>query len=91
MALAVCYAGKAPTLTSALTVSTFNLGTANGSWLAGLTLDTGLGAIGPAVVGTAIAALTLIPTIALALRRDHRAGSPGPLARGAAPVHADQA
>ncbi|MCF1593359.1 MFS transporter [Streptomyces muensis] len=91
MALAVRYAGQAPTLASALTVSAFNLGTAIGSWLAGRTLDTGLGAIGPAVVGTAIAALTLIPTLALALRRDHRAGSPGPVGRGAAAARADQA
>ncbi|MET8977950.1 MFS transporter [Streptomyces sp. NPDC004539] len=90
MALAVRYAGQAPTLASALTVSAFNLGTAIGSWVAGLALES-TGATGPAVVGTAIAALTLIPTIALALRRNRRAGSPGPATPSAAPVPADQA
>ncbi|WP_431914590.1 hypothetical protein [Nonomuraea jabiensis] len=36
---------------------------------ADLTLGSSLGTTGPAVVGTAIAALTLIPTTALARRR----------------------
>ncbi|MDI3406030.1 MFS transporter [Streptomyces cavernicola] len=66
MALAVRYARQAPTLASALTVSAFNFGTAIGSWVAGLTLDT-IGATGPAIVGTAVAALTLAPTTAIAL------------------------
>ena len=43
MALAVRYAGSAPTLGSSLTVSAFNLGTALGSWLTGLALASGLG------------------------------------------------
>jgi predicted MFS family arabinose efflux permease len=42
-------------------VSAFNFGTAAGSWFAGLALDSTLGASGPAVVGTVIAALTLVP------------------------------
>ncbi|MEV5642928.1 MFS transporter [Streptomyces flaveolus] len=62
MALAVRFAKQAPVLASALTVSAFNLGTAIGSWIAGLTLDSSLGTTGPAIVGTVIAALTLIPT-----------------------------
>ncbi|QTU59602.1 MFS transporter [Streptomyces scabiei] len=90
MALAVRYAGQAPTLASALTVSAFNLGTAIGSWFAGLALERA-GTTGPTVVGAAIAALTLIPTIALALRQHQRAGSPGTSVRYAAPVPADQA
>ncbi|NUO45735.1 MAG: MFS transporter, partial [Streptomyces sp.] len=90
MALAVRYAGQAPTLASALTVSAFNLGTAIGSWFAGLALERA-GATGPTVVGAAIAALTLIPTTALALRQHHRAGSPGISVRQAAPAPADQA
>jgi DHA1 family inner membrane transport protein len=69
MALAVRYAGTAPTLGSSLTVSAFNLGTALGSWLAGLALASGLGPGGPAVAGTVISALTLIPTATLALAR----------------------
>jgi predicted MFS family arabinose efflux permease len=59
-------------LASALTVSAFNLGTAIGSWIAGLTLDSSLGTTGPAIVGTVIAALTLIPTVTLALLQRRR-------------------
>jgi predicted MFS family arabinose efflux permease len=70
MSLVVRFAGEAPTLASGLTVSAFNFGTAVGSWIAGLALDSTLGATGPAVVGAGIAALTLIPTTALAL--NHR-------------------
>jgi predicted MFS family arabinose efflux permease len=69
MAFAVRYAGSAPTLGSSLTVSAFNLGTALGSCLAGLALASDLGPRGPAAVGTAISALTLIPTVTLALAR----------------------
>lgn len=72
MALAVRFAKQAPVLASALTVSAFNLGTAVGSWIAGLTLDSSLGTTGPAVVGTVIAALTLIPTLAIALLQRRR-------------------
>ncbi|MEW2402587.1 hypothetical protein [Streptomyces sp. NPDC046862] len=72
ISLAVRFAGRAPTLGSALTVSAFNLGTAAGSWTAGRALDSTLGATGPAMVGTVIAALTLIPTIAIARTRSHR-------------------
>jgi len=65
--LAVRFSGVAPTLGVAMSVSAYNLGTAVGSWGAGHALDSGLGATGPAVVGTGIAMLTLIPTIAIAL------------------------
>jgi predicted MFS family arabinose efflux permease len=73
ISLAVRFAGHAPTLGSALTVSAFNCGTAVGSWIAGLTLDSSLGDTGPAVVGATIAALTLIPTTAIVIteRRRH--------------------
>ena len=69
ISLAVRFAGQAPTLGSSLSVSAFNVGTAAGSWMAGLALGSALGATGPAVVGTVIAALTLIPTIAIARTR----------------------
>jgi predicted MFS family arabinose efflux permease len=69
ISLAVRFAGRAPTLGSALTVSAFNFGTAVGSWIAGLALDSALGLTGPAIVGAVIAALTLIPTTALAVIR----------------------
>ncbi|QLH19506.1 MFS transporter [Streptomyces sp. Rer75] len=66
ISLGVRFAGRAPTLGSALTVSAFNLGTAAGSWIDGLALDSTLGAAGPAMIGTGISALTLVPTIAIA-------------------------
>ncbi|MGY0065048.1 hypothetical protein ACWY4P_52965 [Streptomyces sp. LZ34] len=73
IALGVRFAGRAPTLGSALTVSAFNFGTAAGSWTAGLALDSTLGAAGPAMIGTGSAALTLVPTIAIAFtQRRHR-------------------
>jgi DHA1 family inner membrane transport protein len=76
MTLAVRFAGSAPTLGSSLTVSAFNLGTALGSWLAGLALASGPGPRGPAAVGTVISASTLIPTVALALGRRRRRAAP---------------
>lgn len=72
ISLGVRFAGQAPTLGSALTVSAFNLGTAIGSWIAGFALESRLGATGPAAVGTGIAALTLIPTITIALIQRRR-------------------
>jgi predicted MFS family arabinose efflux permease len=68
-ALAVRFAGVAPTLGVAMSVSAYNLGTAVGSGVAGRALDSGLGATGPAVVGVCFAVLTLVPTVAIALRR----------------------
>src|SRR4051794_19824122 len=76
ISLAVRFAGRAPLLGSALTVAAFNAGTAAGSWIAGLALDSQLGAVGPAAVGTVIAAMTLIPTTAVALTRDRRSAIP---------------
>ncbi|MFE1885690.1 MFS transporter [Streptomyces diastatochromogenes] len=67
-ALAVRFAGDAPTLTSALTTSAFNVGIAAGSALAGTSLESSLGLTGPPLVGAAIAVLTLLPLIALAVR-----------------------
>ncbi|MET7642050.1 MFS transporter [Streptomyces sp. NPDC005426] len=72
IALAVSFAGRAPTLGSALTVSAFNLGTAIGSWTAGLALQSSLGATGPAAVCTFMAALTLIPALTIALTPSRR-------------------
>ncbi len=77
-ALAVRFAGVAPTLGVAMSVAAYNLGTAIGSGIAGHALDSGLGATGPAVVGTGIAALTLVPTITIAVvrRRSPAGGRP---------------
>jgi predicted MFS family arabinose efflux permease len=46
-AMAVRFAGNAPTLASALSTSAFNVGIAAGSAIAGLTLNVGLGVSGP--------------------------------------------
>ncbi|GAA3738987.1 hypothetical protein GCM10022205_26450 [Spinactinospora alkalitolerans] len=75
ISLGVRFAGEAPTLGSALAVSAFNLGTAIGSWIAGLALDSPWGAR-PSAVGTAITALTLIPTIAIAVVQRRRPTTP---------------
>ena len=74
-ALAVRFAGVAPTLGVAMSVAAYNAGTAVGSGLAGRALDSGLGATGPAVVGTGIAVLPLLPVLAVAaLQRRSRTG-----------------
>ncbi len=65
--LAVRFAGQAPTLAAALSVSAFNVGTAAGTWVAGLALESTLGVTGPVLVGTVIAASTLIPAVAVAV------------------------
>jgi predicted MFS family arabinose efflux permease len=75
-ALAVRFAGVAPTLGVAMAVSAYNLGTAVGSWGAGHTLGSALGATGPAVLGTGIAALTLVPAVSVALVQRRRASTP---------------
>jgi DHA1 family inner membrane transport protein len=66
--LAVRFAGDATTLTSALTTAAYNTGIAAGSAIAGRAMGSSLGLTGPALVGTASAALSLLPLIALALR-----------------------
>jgi predicted MFS family arabinose efflux permease len=65
--LAVRFAGTSATLGSALSVSSFNLGTAVSTAIASAALLSPLGIRGPATVGTIIAALTLIPAITLAV------------------------
>jgi predicted MFS family arabinose efflux permease len=73
IALAVRFAGHAPTLAYALSTSAFNLGTAVGSWIAGRALESFLNELGPPIVGTVIATLTLLPLAALALAQRPRA------------------
>src|SRR3954447_26518934 len=67
--LSVRLAASAPTLAAALTVSAFNGGIALGSSIGGHTLDTSLGATGPATVGVVMVVLGLIPLIALGATR----------------------
>lgn len=76
ISMAVRLAAGAPTLASALCTSFLNLGTAIGSWSAGLALESELGVLGPVVVGTAVAALYFIPLGILALRRQPFEGGP---------------
>lgn len=71
---AVGYAGHAPTLASALSTTAFNLGTAVGSWMAGYALESALGATGPVLVGTGIAALYFVP-LTLLMLKDRKEGS----------------
>ncbi|MEV8556473.1 hypothetical protein AB0478_08420 [Streptomyces sp. NPDC051917] len=66
-ALAMRFAGDAPTLTSALSTSAFNTGIAAGSAIAGTALESSLGLTGPPLVGAGIAVLTLLPLTALAV------------------------
>ncbi|MFJ9203067.1 MFS transporter [Streptomyces flaveolus] len=63
--LAVRFAGDAPTLAAALAVSSFNVGIALGSWIAGHALESSLSLTGPALIGTVMVTLALIPLAAL--------------------------
>lgn len=78
IALAVRFAGRAPTLASAFSTSAFNLGTAVGSWIAGHALESSLREVGPPLVGTVIAALTLIPLAVLAFTSRSPGGADAP-------------
>ncbi|MGP9724547.1 hypothetical protein ACT3SZ_11095 [Corynebacterium sp. AOP40-9SA-29] len=66
--MAVRYADKAPTLASAMATAAFNFGTAVGSWIAGMTLATAMGASGPVAVVICVAALYVIPLTLLLCR-----------------------
>jgi predicted MFS family arabinose efflux permease len=76
-ALVVRFAGSAPTLASALSSSSANVGIAVGSW-AGIALASPLRQAGPPLVGTVAAAFTLVPLTALALMRATRSDAPLP-------------
>ncbi|WP_327731413.1 MFS transporter [Streptomyces sp. NBC_00487] len=77
-ALALRFAGSAPTLASGLSGAAPNVGIAVGSWTAGIALTSPLGQAGPPLVGTAATALTLIPLTALALMHATRSEAPPP-------------
>ena len=70
--LAVRFGHSGPALAAALTVSAFNVGIAAGSWLAGLALDSPLGATGPECIGAIMVGVGLIPLIVLAAKRATR-------------------
>ncbi|TRO56685.1 MFS transporter [Streptomyces sp. IB201691-2A2] len=77
-ALALRFAGSAPTLASGLSGAAPNVGIAIGSWTAGIALTSPLEQAGPPLVGTVAAALTLVPLTALALTRATRPVAPPP-------------
>ena len=60
------YARGGSALASSLATAAFNVGTAGGSAVAGLTLSTSLGLAGPAVLGAAITGSALAPLVVLA-------------------------
>lgn len=70
--LAVRFGHTGPALSAALTVSAFNVGIAAATWLAGLALDSTLGATGPSLVGAAMAIAGLLPLVVLALMKATR-------------------
>ncbi|MGW0475699.1 MFS transporter [Streptomyces coeruleorubidus] len=78
-ALAIRFAGSAPTLAAALSTSAFNVGIAFGSLAGGIALNSSLGDTGPVLVGAVLAALTLAPLGALA--RTHEPARPETTAR----------
>lgn len=73
VSLAVRFGGESPTLAAAMPTSIFNLGTAVGTGITSLALDSALGTLAPAVVGTAFAGLIFVPLGLLARRERRRA------------------
>lgn len=75
--LAVRYAGGTGTFGSALAVSAFNVGTAIGTAIAGLTLSTALETRGPVIVGAVGVAFAVIPMTVLTLVNRRRIATDG--------------
>jgi DHA1 family inner membrane transport protein len=71
IALAVRFGGEGPTLAAAMPTSIFNVGIAVGTLVTGRALESSLGALAPAVVGSVFAALIFVPLSILALL-EHR-------------------
>lgn len=70
------HAGHGSTLASSLAVSAFNLGTAAGTALAGATLSSSWGLIGPAAFGAVVTGSALLPIGMLALSTTARHHDP---------------
>jgi DHA1 family inner membrane transport protein len=66
------HAGHGSALASSLAVSAFNLGTATGAALAGATLSSSWGLIGPAALGSVVTGSALLPISLLALSTTRR-------------------
>jgi DHA1 family inner membrane transport protein len=67
VALAVRFGADSPTLAAAMPTSIFNLGTAVGTAITSMALESSLGALAPAIVGTIFTLLTFVPLTALAI------------------------
>jgi DHA1 family inner membrane transport protein len=78
--LAVRYASAAPTLAAAISVSSFNGGTAIGTWLGASALESSLGVVGPLAVAIIMAVLGLLTLLAMALRPATSGAKAGPQA-----------
>jgi DHA1 family inner membrane transport protein len=78
--LAVRYASAAPTLAAAISVSSFNGGTAIGTWLGSSALESSLGVVGPLAVAIIMAVLGLLTLLAMALRPVTSGAKAGPQA-----------
>ncbi|WP_083898589.1 MFS transporter [Nocardia vinacea] len=65
-------ADRGSTLASSLATAAFNFGTAAGSALAGATLSTSLGVVGPALLGAALTGSALIPVALLTVTAARR-------------------
>ena len=75
VALAVRFGGDAPTLAAAMPTSIFNLGTAIGTGITSAALESSVGALAPAIVGTVFAVLIFLPLTALTGLERHRSMS----------------
>ena len=72
VSLAVRFGADSPTLAAAMPTSIFNLGTALGTGITSILLESSVGPVAPAIVGTVFAAITFLPLTALAVT-DRRA------------------
>jgi predicted MFS family arabinose efflux permease len=74
IALAIRFGGDDSVLASAMPTSIFNLGTAIGTGLTSVLLDTGVGPVAPAVIGVVFAVIVFIP-LGLTAWLDRRAAA----------------
>ncbi|NIJ84923.1 DHA1 family inner membrane transport protein [Xanthomonas arboricola] len=70
--LAVGYGGNSPTLASSMVVSFFNVGTALGTWITGMLIETQLGVLAPPLVGVIFGVLTFVPVVIVAVLERRR-------------------
>lgn len=70
--LAVGYGGNSPTLASSMVVSFFNVGTALGTWITGMLIETQLGVLAPPLVGVIFGVLTFVPVVIIAVLERRR-------------------